>query len=142
MSRHRRCRSSEAGFTLLELLVVILIIGLLTGVVAPRLLGQIGRSELTAARMQLGAFEQAIEAFRVDMGRFPSDAEGLRVLVERPADSPRWRGPYLKNAIPRDPWGSEYVYRARSLRGRDFDLVCLGPDRAPGGSGGNADITP
>ena len=67
---------------------------LINEVFAPRLLGQIGRSELTAARMQLGAFEQAIEAFRVDMGRFPSDAEGLRVLVERPADSPRWRGPY------------------------------------------------
>jgi general secretion pathway protein G len=142
MSRHRQGPSFEAGFTLLELLVVILIIGLLTGVVAPRLLGQISRSELTAARMQLGAFEQAIEAFRVDMGRFPSDAEGLSVLVERPADSQRWRGPYLKSAIPRDPWGSEYVYRARSLRGRDFDLVCLGPDRAPGGSGDNADITP
>lgn len=141
MNGCRLPRVAARGFTLLELLVVILIIGLLTGVVAPRLLAQVGRSELAAARMQLGAFEQAIEAFRIDMGRFPTDAEGLRALVERPADGRRWRGPYLKGGVPRDPWGSEYIYRARSAGGRDFDLLSPGPDRALGGSGDNADVS-
>lgn len=142
MNEGRLRRAAASGFTLLELLVVILIIGLLTGVVAPRLLAQVGRSEVAAARMQLGAFEQAIDAFRIDMGRFPTDAEGLHALVERPADGRRWRGPYLKGGVPRDPWGSAYVYRAVAVGGRDFDLHSLGPDRAPGGSGDDADVFP
>lgn len=131
----------SGGFTLLELLVVILIIGLLSGIVAPRLFGQIGRSEIVAARAQIDAFDKALTAFRVDMGRFPTDSEGLRALVEAPAaDAARWRGPYLKDGVPLDPWGSSYQYRARSSRGKDFDLTSLGPDRAPGGQGDNADI--
>lgn len=140
--RQRGPGSPACGFTLLELLVVTLIIGLLTGIVAPRLMGQIGRSEVTAARAQLDAFDKALEAFRIDMGRLPTDAEGLQALVERPADGGRWRGPYLKRGIPPDPWGSAYVYRARSTRGQDFELASLGPDRAPGGQGEDADITP
>jgi general secretion pathway protein G len=134
------CRRN--GFTLLELLVVILIIGLLTGIVAPRLLGQIGRSEITAARAQIDAFDKALEAYRIDMGRYPNDSEGLRALVERPAgDGGRWRGPYLKSGIPADPWGGTYVYRATSTRGKDYDLISLGPDRAAGGQGDAADIS-
>jgi general secretion pathway protein G len=129
------------GFTLVELLVVILIIGLLTGIVAPRLLGQIGRSEVTAAKAQIDAFDKALEAFRIDMGRLPSDAEGLQALVTRPVgDVSRWRGPYLKSGIPHDPWGSAYVYRERSSRGKDFDVLSLGPDKAAGGQGDDADI--
>lgn len=134
--------SNRTGFSLLELLVVVLIIGMLTGIVAPRLLGQIERSEATAARAQIDAFDKALEAFRIDMGRYPSDAEGLRVLVEPPADRSRWRGPYLKNGIPPDPWGQAYVYRARSERGRDIDVLSLGRDRQPGGQGVDADIGP
>jgi general secretion pathway protein G len=127
---------------LLELLVVILIIGLLSGIVAPRLFGQIGRSEIVAARAQIDAFDKALTAFRIDMGRFPTDSEGLRALVEAPAsEAARWRGPYLKDGVPFDPWGSSYQYRARSSRGKDFDLTSLGPDRAPGGQGDAADIT-
>lgn len=133
-------RMRHCGFTLVELLVVILIIGLLTGIVAPRLLGQIGRSEITAARAQIDAFDKALEAFRIDMGRFPTDGEGLRALVDRPADGSRWRGPYLKSGIPHDPWGSAYQFRARSSRGKDYDLISLGPDRSAGGSGDDADI--
>lgn len=128
------------GFTLLELLVVILIIGLLTGIVAPRLLGQINRSEVTTARAQIDAFDKALQAFRIDMGRFPTDAEGLKALLDAPAGDTRWRGPYLKSAVPVDPWGTAYLYRARSARGKDFDLVSLGRDRAEGGSGDDADI--
>lgn len=135
-----RGRLGGNGFTLLELLVVILIIGLLTGIVAPRLLGQIVRSEVTTAQAQIDAFDKALQAYRIDMGRYPSDAEGLRGLVEAPSNQPRWRGPYLKGGIPLDPWGSAYVYRARSNRGKDFDLFSLGQDRAAGGTGDDADI--
>lgn len=132
---------SVAGFTLLELLVVILIIGLLTGIVAPRFLGQIGRSETTAARAQLDAFDKAIQAYRVDTGRFPSTSQGLRVLVAQPADEPRWRGPYMQSDIPMDPWGSPYQYRNPGTNGRDYDLLSYGRDRAAGGTGDDADIT-
>ncbi len=134
MTRHR-------GFTLLELLVVILIIGLLTGIVAPRFLGQIQRSEATAARAQIDAFDKALQAFRIDLGRYPTDAEGLRALLVAPASEPRWRGPYLKDSVPLDPWGSAYVYREHSNRGKDIDVLSWGRDRAAGGTGDDADIT-
>lgn len=129
------------GFTLLELLVVILIIGLLTGIVAPRLMGQIGRSERTVARGQIDALDKAIEAFRLDMGRYPTNAEGLQVLIQAPGGESRWRGPYLKGNVPLDPWGSTYQYRSPGTGGRDFDLVSYGRDKAAGGSGDDADIT-
>lgn len=128
------------GFTLLELLVVILIIGLLTGIVAPRFLGQINRSEATAARAQIDAIDKALQAYRIDMGRYPTDAEGLRALVVQPGNQSRWRGPYLRDDIPPDPWGSPYVYRMQSSRGKDYDLMSLGRDRAAGGTGDDADI--
>lgn len=128
------------GFTLLELLVVILIIGLLTGIVAPRFVGQLSRSEVTTARAQLDALDKALQAFRIDMGRYPSNAEGLQALAQAPGGEARWRGPYLKGAVPMDPWGMAYQYRKPSNKGRDFDLSSLGRDRAPGGSGDDADI--
>ena len=131
----------HTGFTLLELLVVILIIGLLTGIVAPRFLGQIGRSEITAARAQLDAFDKALQAYRVDTGRFPSTSQGLRALVTQPGDEPRWRGPYMQSDIPVDPWGTAYQYRNPGSTGKDYDLLSYGHDRAPGGTGDDADIT-
>jgi general secretion pathway protein G len=141
MRYHDSIRSSISGFTLLELLVVILIIGLLTGIVAPRFLGQITRSETTAARAQIDAFDKALQAYRIDMGRFPSEGEGLRALTIAPGNEPRWRGPYLKDAAPLDPWGSPYQYRIPSSRGKDYDLSSMGRDRASGGAGDDADIT-
>ena len=140
-SPHLRRPHRATGFTLLELLVVILIIGLLTGIVGPRFLSQISRSEVTTARAQIESFDSTLQAFRIDMGRFPTEAEGLRALVVLPSPDPRWRGPYLKNNVPLDPWGSPYQYRQPSTRGKDFDLVSLGRDRAPGGTGDDADIT-
>ncbi len=128
------------GFTLMELLVVILIIGLLTGIVGPRLLGQISRSEVTTAKAQMDAFDKALQAYRVDAGRYPSSTQGLVALAVQPADEPRWRGPYLQGAIPLDPWGTPYQYRSPGTNGKDFDLVSLGHDRAPGGTGDDADI--
>jgi general secretion pathway protein G len=140
MSPHRHT-ALQRGFTLLELLVVILIIGLLTGIVAPRFMSQISRSEVTTARAQMDAFRKAVEAFRIDNGRYPTTAEGLDALVVAPADAPRWHGPYLQNAIPPDPWGTRYEYRAPGTNGHDYDITSLGRDRAPGGTGDDADIT-
>ncbi len=134
-------RQTQHGFTLLELLVVILIIGLLTGIVAPRFLGQIARSEATAAKAQIDALDKALQAYRIDMGRFPSEGEGLRALVGAPPNEPRWRGPYLKDVVPPDPWGSAYLYRNPSSRGKDYDLISPGRDRVAGGSGEDADIS-
>lgn len=134
-------RQAQRGFTLLELLVVILIIGLLTGIVAPRFLGQIARSEATATKAQIDALDKALQAYRIDMGRFPSEGEGLRALTTPPPNEPRWRGPYLKDNVPLDPWGSPYLYRNPSSRGKDYDLISPGRDRVAGGSGEDADIS-
>ena len=133
-------RHCARGFTLMELLVVILIIGLLTGIVGPRLLGQISRSEVTTAKAQMDAFDKALQAYRLDVGHFPSTAQGLSALLVQPADEQRWHGPYLQQAIPLDPWGSAYQYRSPGTGTKDFDLVSLGHDRAPGGTGDDADI--
>jgi general secretion pathway protein G len=141
---YRRCGPTRAlrlrGFTLLELLVVILIIGLLTGIVGPRLMSQISRSEITTARAQIDALAKALQAYRIDTGRFPSSGQGLQALVQQPADEPRWRGPYLDGAVPDDPWGSAYQYRAPGLNGREYELQSYGKDRVAGGSGDDADI--
>jgi general secretion pathway protein G len=131
---------ARRGFTLMELLVVILIIGLLTGIVGPRLLGQISRSEATTARAQMDAFDKALQAYRLDTGHFPPTSQGLQALVAQPADEPRWHGPYLQGTVPVDPWGTPYQYRSPGSNGKDFDLASLGHDRAPGGSGEDADI--
>jgi len=142
MNRHADLgREHRLGFTLLELLVVILIIGLLTGIVAPRFLSQISRSEVTTARAQMDALDKALQAFRIDMGRYPTSAEGLQVLVTAPGGDPRWRGPYLRGDVPNDPWGTPYVYACPSTRGKDFDLISLGHDKAVGGTGDDADLT-
>ena len=128
------------GFTLLELLVVVAIIGVLVGYVAPRYFGQIGKSEINTAKAQIDALEKALDQYRLDTGRYPSTELGLKALVERPQNEPKWNGPYLKKAVPLDPWGKPYVYRAPGEKD-DFDLVSYGKDGAPGGSGDNADIT-
>jgi len=138
------CKASPArkssGFTLLELLVVILIIGLLTGIVAPRFMSQISRSEVTTARAQMDAFRKALEAFRIDNGRFPTTSEGLEALVTAPAGATRWNGPYLQGAIPADPWGTPYQYQSPGPSGRDYQVMSLGRDRALGGTGDDADL--
>ncbi len=139
--RERASRPTGArGFTLMELLVVILIIGLLTGIVGPRLLGQISRSEVTTAKAQMDAFDKALQAYRLDAGHFPTTTQGLTALITQPADEQRWHGPYLQGTIPLDPWGTPYQYRSPGANGKDFDLVSLGHDRAPGGTGEDADI--
>jgi general secretion pathway protein G len=129
-----------SGFTLLELLVVMVIIGLLAGFVAPRFFAQIGKSETKAARAQLDALEKALDQYRLDVGRYPSTEQGLAVLVERPAGLVRWSGPYLKKTVPLDPWGHPYVYKSPGDHG-EFDLLSYGKDGQPGGTGEAEDIT-
>ena len=130
-----------AGFTLLELLVVMVIIGLLASYVAPRYFNQIGKSEVKTTRAQLDAFDKALAAYRLDTGHFPSTEQSLRSLVERPADEPKWSGPYLSKALPTDPWGHAYVYRNPGANAHDYDLMSLGKDGQPGGTAENADIS-
>ena len=98
------------GFTLLELLVVMVIIGMLAGFVAPRFFAQIGKSETKVARAQLDALEKALDQYRLDVGRYPGTEQGLAALVERPSGLASWSGPYLKKAVPPDPWGRPYLY--------------------------------
>ncbi|HEX7221115.1 MAG TPA: type II secretion system major pseudopilin GspG [Burkholderiales bacterium] len=133
-------REREKGFTLLELLVVVVIIGLLAGFVAPRYFGQVGKSEVATAKAQIDAFEKALDQYRLDTGRYPTAELGLKALVDKPASEPKWNGPYLKKEVPLDPWGKPYVYKVPGEKW-DFDLVSLGRDGRPGGSGEDADIT-
>ena len=128
------------GFTLLELLVVIVIIGLLAGFVAPRYFSQVGRSEVQMARAQIDAFEKALDQYRLDTRRYPGGDQGLKALVEKPANEPQWGGPYLRKEVPLDPWGRAYVYKVPGTKG-DYDLLSYGKDGQPGGSGEAADIT-
>jgi general secretion pathway protein G len=127
------------GFTLLELLVVMVIIGLLAGYVAPRYFAQVGKSEVKVARAQIDALEKALETYRFDVGRYPTTEQGLEALMKAPPGVPKWQGPYLKKAVPPDPWGKPYSYKIPGEHG-DFDIVSLGRDSKPGGSGEDADI--
>ena len=127
------------GFTLLELLVVMAIIGLLAGYVGPKLFGQIGKSEVKVERAQVDALGKALDQYRIDVGRYPSTAHGLAALVNRPDAEARWSGPYLAKAVPLDPWGRQYIYRSPGEHG-DYDLSSLGRDGKPGGSGDSVEI--
>lgn len=129
-----------AGFTLLELLVVMVIIGLLAAYVGPRYFSQIGKSEVKAAKAQLDALEKALDAYRIDVGKYPTTEQGLAALDARPNNEPKWQGPYLKKAVPLDPWGKPYQYRSPGEKG-EFDLFSLGKDGQPGGTGENEDVT-
>ena len=132
-------RFAQAGFTLLELLVVMVIIGLLAGYVGPRYFAQIGKSETKAARAQIDALEKALDQYRLDTGHYPSSEQGLLALMVAPPGEARWQGPYLRKAVPMDPWGRPYVYIIPGQKS-EFDLMSYGKDGRPGGSGDGADI--
>jgi general secretion pathway protein G len=127
------------GFTLLELLVVMVIIGLLASFVGPKFFAQIGKSEVKTALAQMDALEKALDQYRLDVGRYPGSEQGLVALVERPANLQRWAGPYLKKGIPADPWGNPYHYKSPGEHG-EFDLSSHGKDGQPGGTGEAADL--
>jgi general secretion pathway protein G len=139
-SRASPNRRGPAGFTLLELLVVIVIIGLLAAYVGPRYFAQLGKSERKAAKAQIEAFGRALDAYRLDTGHYPSTEQGLTALVARPTDEPNWTGPYLQKQVPADPWGRPYVYRMPGQDG-DFDLSSYAKDGQADGEGEAADVT-
>ena len=136
-----KLRRNSTGFTLIELLVVLAILGLLIGLVPPQVIKYLGRAKTDAARVDLHNIEAALDLYRLDLGRYPSEQEGLKALVEHPAGLDRWQGPYIKQkGVPTDPWGHPYHYRIPGEHG-EFDLYSLGADDAPGGTGDNQDVT-
>lgn len=129
----------QTGFTLLELLVVLVILGLLAGYVAPKYFSQIGKSEVKTAQAQIGALEKALDQYRIDTGRYPGTEQGLAALNTAPAGEARWDGPYLRKAVPDDPWGKPYQYKMPGDHG-EVDVYSFGRDGVAGGSGVDADI--
>lgn len=136
-----RFRSSRAlgGFTLLELLVVMVIIGLLAAYVGPQYFAQLGKSEVKAAQAQISALSKALDTYRIDTGHYPSTEQGLAALNTKPQNEPKWGGPYLQKAVPPDPWGRPYLYKSPGEHG-EYDLMSFGKDGQAGGTGEAADL--
>jgi len=130
----------NAGFTFIEMMVVVSIIGLLIVLVGPRFIRGQEKAEVRAAAAQIANFGTALDTFRLDVGRYPNTQEGLSALIQRPSSADRWDGPYLKTNVPNDPWGRPYFYRSPGEGGRPYDLYSLGSDGAPGGDGPNRDV--
>jgi len=137
----RKARHGEQGFTLVEMLVVIAIIGLIMGLIGPRVLNYLSESKVKAAKIQMQSFSSSLDLFNLAAGRYPSTSEGLTALVRRPPGVAAWNGPYLKGGnVPNDPWNNPYIYRAPGEH-NPFDIVSLGSDGQEGGSGTAADIS-
>ena len=137
MAQKKKSDGRQAGFTLIELLVVMVIMASLVALVVPNLLGQVDKAKPKTARTQIEHFATAVEMFKLDVGRYPTEDEGLEALRQDPSGVKRWDGPYVKKKIPEDPWDKAYVYRTA---GRDFEILSYGADAAEGGSGLDADI--
>lgn len=137
--QHSSSYRSMQGFTLLELLVVLVVLGLLAGIVAPRYFNQLGKSEAKVARAQIEGLVKALDIYRLETGNYPTTEQGLEALVIAPSDEPKWDGPYLQKSVPLDPWGRQYIYRAPGENG-EYDLLSMGKDGQPGGTGENAEI--
>ncbi len=132
--------NKSRGFTLLELLVVMVIIGLLAGYVGPKYFNKLGESQVQAAKSQMNAFSKALDVYRLDNGAYPDQQAGLNALIVAPqSGSAKWKGPYLKKTIPNDPWDNPYIYRVPGANA-EFDLISYGADGRAGGKGDNADI--
>lgn len=139
--KSQQARRRQAGFTLVELLVVLVILGLIVAFAAPQVIKYVGGARSDSAKIQVERLSSVLDLYRLDVGRYPSEDEGLDALVERPADGERWNGPYLKKADSlRDPWGRVYIYRFPGEHG-EYDLYSLGADGVEGGEGENQDLT-
>lgn len=132
-------RKRERGFTLVEILVVITIIGLIMGLVGPRVLNYLTESRAKAAQIQIESFATALDLFFIDSGRYPTSSEGLAALVQRPGGVTGWNGPYLRGGVPKDPWGNDYIYRSPGRHGI-YDIISYGADGQEGGTGTASDI--
>ncbi|CAN2533650.1 hypothetical+protein [Methylocapsa aurea] len=131
----RAAHSARAGYTLVEMLVVLAIIGSIVGLVGPRVLNYLSESKVKTTQIQMENISSALDLFYLDVGRYPSTEEGLSALARRPAGATVWNGPYLKSAnVPKDPWGHDYLYRAPGQNG-PFDIGSLGPEGREGGAG-------
>ena len=136
----RRARRAERGFTLVEILVVITIIGLIMALVGPRVINYLGEAKVKAAKIQIESFSSALDLYYLDAGRYPSSSEGLAALAQRPGGATTWNGPYLKGGVvPNDPWGKPYVYRSPGEHGA-YDIISYGSDGQEGGTGTASDI--
>lgn len=133
-------RRRNRGFTLIELLVVLVILGLVAAIAVPQVIKYVGSAKSDTARIQIERLATTLDLYRLEVGRYPSDADGLEALVERPPDAETWNGPYLKERDISDPWGRPYVYTSPGEGGRDYDLLTLGADGREGGDGEDADI--
>lgn len=131
-------RYKESGFTLVELLVVLAILGMLAALVGPQVLNQLGGAKSKSAAIQIRDFEQALELYKLDVGRFPRESDGLEALVQQPSGAKGWNGPYLKKDVPDDPWGNPYEY---GVSGSNVTVTSLGADGRSGGSGEDADVS-
>lgn len=136
----RILRRANVGFTLLELLVVVVIIGLLAGLVAPRYFDQVGKTNTKIAKAQIDSLEKALDQYRLDVGSYPTSEQGLLALNTKPSNVEKWQGPYLKKAVPPDPWGRPYRYKSPGDHS-DYDIFSYGADGQPGGTNENADVT-
>ena len=130
----------DGGFTLIELMIVLFILGLLAALVAPRLMSRVGKAKQKTAQAQIQLLSTALDLFNLDVGRYPTTEEGLKSLRTKPEDLSSWAGPYLDKALPKDPWGRPYAYKCPGDHG-PYDLYSLGADGAEGGDGENQDIT-
>jgi len=135
----RRTRKHTGGFTLMELLVVLAILGLLMSLVGPQVLNQLGGAKTKTAGIQIKDLEQALEMYKLDVGRFPSTSEGLEALVKKPGNATGWNGPYLKSDVPQDPWNNDYQYKYPGEKG-ELDIFTYGANGSPGGDGEDADV--
>ncbi|WP_240905485.1 type II secretion system major pseudopilin GspG [Thiorhodococcus mannitoliphagus] len=133
-------KAHQRGFTLVELLVVLAILGLLAGLVGPQVMKFLGSSKSKTAKLQIDDLSSTLDLYRLELGRYPNDGEGLSALVQDPGNLTGWNGPYLKKGqVPKDPWGNDYQYRFPGEHG-SFDIWSLGADNREGGDGENADI--
>lgn len=141
MTYHSKKLQKAQGFTLIELIVVVAIIGLLAGLVVPQFIKQEEKATAKAAKAQIELLGTALDTFRLDVGRYPSSQEGLQALTQKPGGLDRWEGPYLKKEVPNDPWGKPYIYKSPGDNGRSYDIASYGADGVAGGQDNNRDIT-